>query len=141
MISGRLHTTRREFLRYTGSAAAALSLPRWFADECLAVQGQQPRATDTASDSLRFALIGCGGQGKSDAKNALRYGRIVAICDVDANQLATARKLFPDAEGYSDFRKLLERKDIDAVICGTVDHWHTLVSVAAMRAGKDVYCE
>ena len=64
------------------------------------------------------------------------------ICDVDANHLDDAkRRTFPEAEGYADFRKLLERKDIDAVICGTVDHWHTLVSMAAMKAGKDVYCE
>ncbi len=66
---------------------------------------------------------------------------MVAICDVDANQLANAKKDFPDADTYEDFRQLVERKDIDAVICGTVDHWHTLVSMAAMQAGKDVYCE
>jgi predicted dehydrogenase len=120
-------------------AAAGLSLPGWFAEECEALQ--QPAAAASASDGLRFGLIGCGGQGKTDAKNALRFGRVVAMCDVDANQLAIARKDFPDAAEYSDFRKLLERKDVDAVICGTVDHWHTIVSVAAMNAGKDVYCE
>jgi predicted dehydrogenase len=130
--------TRRAFLGAAGSAAA-LALPRWFAEECLAAQ-QTPRPAG-ASDELRFGLIGCGGQGRTDAKNAQRYGRVVAMCDVDANQIAVARKDFPDADGYADFRKLLERKDLDAVICGTVDHWHTLVSVAAMRAGKDVYCE
>ncbi len=57
------------------------------------------------------------------------------------NHLAAAKKDFPDADGYADFRKLLERKDIDAVICGTVDHWHTLVAMGAMKAGKDIYCE
>jgi predicted dehydrogenase len=65
----------------------------------------------------------------------------VAVCDVDASHLAAGQKTFEGVEGYADFRKLLERKDIDAVICGTVDHWHTLVSMAAMKAGKDVYCE
>jgi predicted dehydrogenase len=60
---------------------------------------------------------------------------------VDASHLANAQKTFPGATGYSDFRKLLERKDVDAVICGTVDHWHTLVAMAAMKAGKDIYCE
>ena len=55
--------------------------------------------------------------------------------------IAEAKKQWPDAEGFKDFRKLLEKKDVDVVVCGTVDHWHALVSIAAMRAGKDVYCE
>jgi predicted dehydrogenase len=93
------------------------------------------------SEKINFALIGCGGQGRGDARNASRYGNIVAVCDVDARHLENAKKDFPGAEGYGDFRKLLERKDVDAVICGTVDHWHTLVSMASMKAGKDVYCE
>ncbi len=76
--------------------------------------------------------------GRGDARNAKRFGRIVALCDVDANHLSAAQKDFPDARGYADFRKLLEQKDIDAVICGTVDHWHSLVSMGAMKAGKDV---
>ncbi len=139
MTGHNFRPSRRRFMRSAGAAVAAASLPQWFADECLAQQIPQP--PDAASDSLRFGLIGCGGQGKSDAGNALRYGRIVATCDVDENQLALARKNFPDADRYSDFRKLLERKDIDAVICATVDHWHMLVAIAAMRAGKDVYCE
>jgi predicted dehydrogenase len=90
---------------------------------------------------VRFGLIGCGGQGKGDAVNAQAFGKIVAVCDVDKNRLAIARGKFPDATGYADFRKLLERKDLDAVICGTVDHWHTLVAIASMKAGKDIYCE
>jgi predicted dehydrogenase len=52
-----------------------------------------------------------------------------------------AKKQFAGAEGYADFRKVMGRDDVHVVICGTVDHWHTLVSIAAMRAGKDVYCE
>lgn len=63
------------------------------------------------------------------------------MCDVDEGKLAAARKTFAGAEGYADFRKVMERKDVDAVICGTVDHGHVLVSMAAMQAGKDVYCE
>lgn len=141
MAGPNFRRSRRRFLRNAGAAVAAASLPRWYADECLAQQVPQPPSAETTSDSLRFGLIGCGGQVKSDAGNALRYGRIVALCDVDENQLALARKDFPDAERYSDFRKLLERKDVDAVICATVDHWHMLVAIAAMRAGKDVYCE
>jgi predicted dehydrogenase len=115
--------------------AAATGLPGWYVEECLAAP---PTST---KDPLRFGLIGCGGQGRGDAGNASRFGKFVAVCDVDAAHVADAKKQFPGAEGYSDFRKLLDRKDIDAVICGTVDHWHTLVSIAAMKAGKDIYCE
>ena len=53
----------------------------------------------------------------------------------------TAKKLWPDAATHKDFRHVTDSQDIDVVICGTVDHWHTLISIAAMRAGKDVYCE
>ncbi len=129
--------TRRRFLELAGAGAAATTLPRWFGEECLAAQ----EVSSQAGADLRFGLIGCGGQGTSDARNAERFGRIVALCDVDQAHLAEAKKVFPQADTYADFRKLLERKDVDAVICGTVDHWHTLVAVAAMRAGKDVYCE
>ena len=79
--------------------------------------------------------------GRGDAKNASRFGRIVALCDVDDGRITEAKKQWPDAATFKDFRKLLEHKDMQVVICGTVDHWHTLVSMAAMRAGKDVYCE
>ena len=107
---------------------------------CRTVPGRRSAAR-RKSDDLRLALIGCGGQGCGDARNASRFGKIVAVCDVDASHLARAKRDFAGSEDYADFRKLLERKDVDAVICGTVDHWHTLVSIAAMRAGKDIYCE
>jgi len=134
-------TSRRSFLKSTGAAAAASSLPLWLLDECAAQRPRGQRESLPPSERINLALIGCGGQGTGDARNASRYGNVVAVCDVDAGHVARAKKVFPKAEGYSDFRKLLERKDVDAVICGTVDHWHTLVSMAAMKAGKDVYCE
>jgi predicted dehydrogenase len=130
--------SRRNFIKTTGALAAASSLPAWFLQDCAARQSQP---ADARSEPLRLGLIGCGGQGRGDARNAQRFGNIVAVCDVDAQHVANAQKTFPDAQGYEDFRKLLERKDIDAVICGTVDHWHTIVAIAAMQAGKDIYCE
>ncbi len=130
-------TSRRHFLKTAGAAAAAFS--------SLVVRRSSfagdTRSEMPPSEKVNIALIGCGGQGRGDAKNAQRYGQIVAVCDVDAGHVAAAQKDFPGAEGYADFRKLLARKDVDAVICGTVDHWHTLVSMAAMKAGKDIYCE
>lgn len=124
-------SSRRDFIRNSALSAAVLLLPTRLAGQSAA----------PPSETVRLGLIGCGGQGRGDAKNASRHGKIVAVCDVDAAHLATAQKDFPGAEGYSDFRKLLERDDIDAVICGTVDHWHTLVAMTAMKAGKDIYCE
>jgi predicted dehydrogenase len=121
--------------------AAASTLPAWYLEEIDAQANAAAEPTQAPNDQLRIALVGCGGQGTYDAKNAANSARIVAVCDVDAQRVERARQTFPGADGYSDFRKVMERKDVDAVICGTVDHWHTLVSMAAMRAGKDVYCE
>lgn len=132
-----MNTNRRSFLQTAAAMAAATSLPNWYVNEL----AQSAIAARTLDEKPAIALIGCGGMGKGDAKNASRFGRIVALCDVDDSQLASAKKLWPDAETYKDFRKVMERKDIQVVICGTVDHWHTLISLAALRSKKDVYCE
>src|SRR5206468_5521157 len=65
----------------------------------------------------------------------------VAVCDVDDRHAAQAAEMFPGAQVYKDFRKLLERIDLHVIINGTPDHWHTLVNLAALKAGKDVYSE
>ena len=72
---------------------------------------------------------------------AARYGRIVVVCDVDRSRLRLASSQLGSAPQESDFRKVLERRDVDVVFNGTPDHWHTLINIAAMKAGKDVYCE
>ena len=130
--------SRRRFVQSSAALAAATTLPRWFLEESQAAQ--TPRVPGP-NDRPSIALVGCGGMGRGDARNASRFGRVAAVCDVDERQVAEAKKLFPEAEEQRDFRKVMERDDIDVVICGTVDHWHTLISMAAMRAGKDVYCE
>lgn len=129
---------RRRFFKTAAAAAAASSLPKWFLEETAAHAATRPLGPN---DQPAIALVGCGGMGRNDARIASRFGKVVAICDVDDAQLANAKKDFPDATPFKDFRKLMERDDVHVVICGTVDHWHTLVSIAAMRAGKDVYCE
>ena len=140
MIDKNFFISRRSFLKTTGMLAATTSLPAWVVQECMARNTQA--ADSSPNDTIQLGLIGCGGQGLSDARNARSLGaKVVAVCDVDTRHIADAKRTFSDAESYADFRKLLERKDIDAVICGTVDHWHTLVSIAAMKAGKDIYCE
>ncbi len=133
--------SRRRFLKTAGVVAAG-TLPAWALAQEADARPQTASGSTPPSEEIRIGLIGCGGQGRGDARNAKRFAKVVAICDVDENHLNdTKAKDFPEADTYGDFRKLLERKDIDAVICGTVDHWHTLVSIAAMKAGKDIYCE
>src|SRR5437879_5430348 len=119
-----LHSNRRDFLRT--STIAATTLPAWFLEECRAQPN--PKGPTTKNDTPGIALVGCGGMGRGDLKNASRFGRVVALCDVDENQLAAAAKDWPKAAHERDFRKVMERKDVDVVICATVDHWHTLVS-------------
>lgn len=134
------HTaTRRAFLRSSAALAAATTLPNWFLDRCRAKP--EPERPKSKNDTPGIALVGCGGMGRGDLKNAARFGRVVALCDVDEGHVTAAGKDWPDAARERDFRKVMERKDVDVVVCGTPDHWHTLVSLAAMRAGKDVYCE
>ena len=130
---------RRGFLQRATSAAAAWAVPGWYRDEVAAQAVNRPQ--QSANGRPTIALIGCGGRGRGVAKQAAKHGDIIALCDVDSKHLDNARRIWPKAQGYKDFRHVLERDDLDLVICGTVDHWHALVSMAAMRAGKDVYCE
>ena len=130
---------RRRFLKTAAAISAASSLPDWFLDECRA--NPQPQPSASANDRPSVALIGCGGRGRGITQEASRFGNVVALCDVDDAQLEGASQQWPKAKRFKDFRSLVERQDVDIIICGTVDHWHTLVSIAAMRGGKDVYCE
>ena len=128
--------SRRQFLHTAAACAAATTLPAWFLEETIAAT--QP---STNNDALGIALIGCGGRGRGVAGQAAKHGRIVAVCDVDDAHLAQAQKQWPDATAFKDFRKLLELPGVDAVVNGTPDHWHTLVNIATLTAGKDVYSE
>jgi len=136
--------SRRAFLKTCTAVAAATGLPAWFVEYDLATAAPAPRPLGP-NDRPGIALIGCGGMGRGDAKNAQRFGDIVAVCDVDASHAAAAAKeLARDGrtpQQYSDFRKVLEREDVQVIIQATPDHWHTLVNLAAVRAGKDVYGE
>lgn len=132
-------TSRRNFLKVAGFGAAASTLPAWFVEECRAQPQSEP--SRSANDRLGIALVGCGGRGIGVTRGAASYGDVVAVCDVDDVRMARAKEFWPAARTIKDFRKVMELDEVDAVICGTVDHWHTLVSLAAMRAGKDIYCE
>ena len=102
----------------------------------------------SANDKINFGVIGCKGMGWSDMRSILKNSETdcIALCDVDENVLNERSKNVKDITGknpkiYKDYRKLLENKDIDAVVIGTPDHWHCLNLVDALSADKHVYCE
>ena len=130
--------SRRNLLKSTGAIAAASALPAWFVEQHL--DAAEPQTPKSANDKPSVALIGCGGRGTADAHEAQRFCNIVAVCDLDDRHAAAAAAAFK-AQPYKDFRKVLERDDIHAVITATPDHWHTLVNLHALKAGKDIYSE
>src|SRR5690606_5161527 len=96
------------------------------------------------NDHIQIAVIGAGGMGQADANTAITVPgvKLVAACDLYDGRLEEAKKLYgKDIFVTRDYREILQRKDIDAVIVATPDHWHKDISVAAMNAGKAVYCE
>jgi predicted dehydrogenase len=102
------------------------------------------RASVSANDLIQIALIGAGGMGFADARTALSIDgvRLVAACDLYDGRLEQARKEWGgDILTTRDYREVLARKDIDAVIVATPDHWHQKISVDALESGKAVYCE
>lgn len=129
--------SRRHFLKTSAAVAAATSLPQWFLDESAHAASLPPGQNDKSG----VALIGCGGRGRGVAREAAALGQMLAVCDLDDVNLAQAQKTWPEAKLYKDFRKLLARGDIHIIVNGTPDHWHTLVNLSALKAGKDVYSE
>jgi len=98
------------------------------------------RAGNSPNEKLNVAVIGVAGRGGANL-NGVKGENIVALCDVNAKNLAKAAEQFPQAKTYVDWRKCLEQKDIDAVVCSTTDHTHAFVNIWAMNRGKHVYCE
>jgi len=94
----------------------------------------------SANEKLNIAVIGTGGRGRANM-NSVKSENIVALCDVNEEELAKAAQEFPDAKTYVDWRECLEQKDLDAVVCSTIDHTHAIVCVWAMNRGLHVFCE
>ena len=120
--------SRRKFLK--SSAAAGLA----------AAAAPTILSAANPNEKLNIAAIGVGGRGWGDVRG-VSSENIVALCDVNARNLARAAKEYPKAKQYVDWRKCLEQKDIDAVVCATTDHTHAFINVWAMNRGKHVYCE
>lgn len=137
--------SRRSFLKKTTSAAVgAISFPYIVSSSALGQAGGV-----AASERIVMGFIGVGGRGTSLLRNFLHLSdaQVVALCDVKrqnrdrAKQTADRQYKTTGCSAYSDFRELVARDDIDAVVVASTDHWHVLHALAAVRAGKDVYCE
>ncbi len=127
-------TTRRNFIKSSSILAASMAMPAW--------------AQVSANDKINVALIGCKNMGWGNLSDFLRHPevRCVALADVDRSILLSKAEEVEKKQGtkpdvYGDYRKILDRKDVDIVIIGTPDHWHCLQFVDSCKAGKDVYVE
>jgi len=141
------HQNRRDFLKTSSASAfAAGTVPFWF-----------PTASDAAQDAKSpnerpvLGCIGTGSRWNAVGPNAMKFSDCVAVCDVDANHANKALNRVKKIQGgkgksaeiavHEDYRKVLDRSDVDVVTIVTPDHWHTKIAIEAMQAGKDVYCE
>ncbi len=139
-------TTRRKFLGKMATAAlAAGATPHVLsASSERGVEVLPIRRPREANDQIQVAVIGAGGMGMSDVDTALQIPgvRLVAACDLYDGRLSSARERHgTDLFTTRDYREVLDREDVDAVIVATPDHWHSKISSDALRAGKGVYCE
>jgi hypothetical protein len=144
-------TTRREFLCQAGRLSTAAALP-WIVP-ARSIGGQ---TSTSPSERIAVALIGHGAMGSGHLHRLVgdREVQVLAVCDVDRVRREEAKKRvdetyaarasggqYKGCTAYNDYRELLARPDLDAVVIATPDHWHTLQSIHAVEAGKDVYCE
>ena len=137
---------RRNFLNYAATAVGTTALLSALDNPAYALFNK----TIGANDQINIGVIGIKGMGWSDLRAALRVPgvNLIALCDSDANvldeRMAELKSMNVDAAKvtrYKDYRALLDNKDVDAVIIGTPDHWHALMMIHAVQAGKDVYVE
>lgn len=135
-------STRRGFLKALGLGVCA---PYLIPSSALGNNVRLP-----ASERVTMALIGSGGQGRGDMHGFIgmqKEVRFLAVCDpVEAHREQAKNDVNnrynnKDCKAYNDFREVLDRKDIDAVLIGTPDHWHAVITIEACKAGKDIYCE
>ncbi|MCA9208744.1 MAG: Gfo/Idh/MocA family oxidoreductase [Planctomycetales bacterium] len=136
MSNSRQITRRRMLQGVAAAGAATIILPAT----------NRAHGYQSANDRPVFATIGLRNQGWAITSKSTKFADFAALADVDANVLAenvakTEKQQGKKPDAYSDYRKILDRQDIDAVMIATPDHWHTKIAIEAMLAGKDVYCE
>ncbi|QDU53951.1 Gfo/Idh/MocA family protein [Aeoliella mucimassa] len=127
----RTNVSRRRFMQASAVGTSALLLPQ------VHVSGQEAKPEQ---QKLNIGIIGTGGRGQANL-GGVQHENIYALCDTNGNVIDQARSNYPKAKVTSDWRELVEDPQIDAVVISTADHHHALASIAAMRAGKHVYCE
>jgi predicted dehydrogenase len=134
MAKGSDDLTRRKFLKNAAAVGAGVA----------AFGGLTPARVLGANDRIRLGLLGAGERGTYDMKVFMGNPEVdvVAVCDVyEPHRLNAQEVAGSQAQVYTDYREVLDRKDVDAVLIGTPDHWHKQVLVDAVHAGKDAYCE
>jgi predicted dehydrogenase len=140
-----MHLKRRKFLKSIGSAAVGVGFfPTIIKASTLGLGGNVP-----PSDRINMILIGCGGMGRGDINQFLKFDdvRPVAVCDIDDSQAAKAKKMIDDKYGnsdcrvYKDFREILEKEDTDTAVIAVPDHWHALIAVNVAEKGINIYGE
>lgn len=132
----RSSSSRRDFLKTSAAATAGLVVPYYLAGATRAA------APLPKKDEMTIGCIGTGDRWKGVVREAMPFGKVVGVCDVDRKRVEAANAIVGGkAEMYGDYRRLLDRKDIDVITIVTPDHWHTKIAIEAMQAGKDVYCE
>ena len=124
--------SRRSFLHLSTLAGAGLVAG------CQSVRS--PRRHVSPNEKLNIGVVGVANRGSANL-NGVAGENIVALCDVDENFLRAAAARFPGAATYTDFRRLLDRTDLDAIVCSTPDHTHAVVGAAALHSGRHLYCE
>ena len=146
MIDRTTPQSRRKFLNSLAAGAlAGGATPKFLSTrERNHIHTLARQKYQSANDQIQLAVIGAGGMGMADVETALSIPgvRLVAVADCFDGRLATARENYgQDLFATRDYREVLARDDVDAVICATPDHWHKRISVEALTAGKSVYCE
>ena len=139
-------SSRRNFIKKIAVSSAAIAVgSNVFARESNPVYFELlKRQSRSPNDKINFALIGAGGMGTQDTITALTVPgtKLVAVCDLYDGRLKDAKtKWGADLFATRSYKEILNRKDVDAVIVATPDHWHQQISIDAMKAGKHVYCE
>ncbi|WP_400071966.1 Gfo/Idh/MocA family protein [Zobellia russellii] len=142
------NSSRRYFLKKAALGSAAVTSAPFILsaskDESLLMQRAYETSVFTSNDQINLALIGTGIQGIFDTQAALTVSgvKLVAACDLYTSRLERAKELWGEAIFTTrDYREILNRKDIDAVIIATPDHWHQKIVIDALQVGKHVYCE